>query len=110
MEEAGFCGRGMMGVVANLGRGGGGGGGGGWYHEGWWRGAESIKETVAQGTRGKENSRTSNVQWKHWVQVVDCMNNRSSGKAEKLYSHSNIGSEMYFFMRYLLIKQVGCST
>lgn len=35
MEEAGFCGRGMMGVVANLGRGGGSGGGGGWYHEGW---------------------------------------------------------------------------
>lgn len=35
MEEAGFCGRGMMGVEASLGRGGGGGGGGGWYHEGW---------------------------------------------------------------------------
>ena len=47
MEDAGFCGRGMMGVVANLGRGGGSGGGGGWYHEGWWGGAESEKETVA---------------------------------------------------------------
>lgn len=36
MEEAGFCGRGMMVMVASLGRGGGGGGGGGvWYHEGW---------------------------------------------------------------------------
>lgn len=34
MEEAGFCGRGMMGVLISLGRGGGGGGGGGWYHEG----------------------------------------------------------------------------
>lgn len=33
MEEAGFCGRGIMGVEANLGRGGG-GGGGGWYHDG----------------------------------------------------------------------------
>lgn len=38
MEEAGFCGRGMMGVVASLGRGGGGGGGGGWYQVGWRRG------------------------------------------------------------------------
>lgn len=38
MEEAGFCGRGTMGVVASLGRGGGGGGGGGWYQEGWRRG------------------------------------------------------------------------
>lgn len=37
MEEAGFCGRGMIGVVASLGRGGGGGGGGGWYHRGWKR-------------------------------------------------------------------------
>lgn len=36
MEEAGFCGRGMIDMVAGLGRGGGGGGGGGgWYHEGW---------------------------------------------------------------------------
>lgn len=36
MEEAGFCGRGMIAMVASLGRGGGrGGGGGGWYHEGW---------------------------------------------------------------------------
>lgn len=33
MEEAGFCGRGMMGVVASLGRGGG-TRGGGWYQEG----------------------------------------------------------------------------
>lgn len=35
MEEAGFCGRGMIDIVPSLGRGGGGGGGGGWYHEGW---------------------------------------------------------------------------
>jgi len=40
MEEAGFWGRGMMGVEASLGRAGGGGGGGGWYQEGWWRQAE----------------------------------------------------------------------
>lgn len=46
MEEAGFCGRGMMGVEASLGRGGGGGGGGGWYHEGWGRNRSSqVSET-----------------------------------------------------------------
>lgn len=48
MEEAGFWGRGMMGVDGNLGRGGGGGGGGGWYHLGWWRGAESGREVREQ--------------------------------------------------------------
>lgn len=35
IEEAGFVGRGMIGVVANLGRPIGAGGGGGWYQDGW---------------------------------------------------------------------------
>lgn len=46
MEEAGFCGRGMMDMVAGFGRGGGGGGGGaggGWYQEGWQTGTEKAK-------------------------------------------------------------------
>lgn len=57
MEEAGFCGRGMMVMVASLGRGGGGGGGGGvWYHEGWW--THTKKERQGTNLMTKRYSRS----------------------------------------------------
>lgn len=40
-----------------------------------------------------------------YIKKVYCINDRSSRKAEKWYSHSNIGCEMCFFIWYLLIKQ-----
>lgn len=44
IEEAGFVGRGMIGVVANLGRPTGAGGGGGWYQDGWMKQSSYIKK------------------------------------------------------------------